>query len=90
MVQVQAMACGLPLIATTNTGAADLVSDGEQGFIIPIRNISALKEKILYMYQHEAERQRMASAALAQAQRFTWDAYGERAVAAYARMLNGK
>ena len=90
MVQVQAMACGLPLIATTNTGAADLVSDGEQGFIIPIRNISALKEKILYMYQYEAERQRMATAALAQAQRFTWDAYGERAVAAYARMLNGK
>jgi glycosyltransferase involved in cell wall biosynthesis len=90
MVQVQAMACGLPLIATTNTGIADLVSDGEQGFIIPIRNINVLKEKILYMYQHEAERQRMATAALAQAQRFTWDAYGERAVAAYARVLDVK
>lgn len=90
MVQVQAMACGLPLIATTNTGAADLVTDGEQGFIIPIRNIGALKEKILYMYEHDAERQRMASAALAQAQRFTWDAYGERAVSEYARVLNVK
>ena len=88
MVQVQAMACGLPLIATTNTGAADLVADGEQGFIIPIRNIDVLKEKILYMYQHEAERQRMATAALAQARRFTWDAYGERAVSEYARVLN--
>ncbi len=90
MVQVQAMACGLPLIATTNTGAADLVTDGEQGFIIPIRSVNALKEKVLYMYEHAAERQRMADAALAQARRFTWDAYGERAVAKYASVLNEK
>ena len=90
MVQVQAMACGLPLIATTNTGAADLVTDGEQGFIIPIRSVNALKEKVLYMYEHAAERQRMGGAALAQARRFTWDAYGERAVAKYASVLNEK
>ena len=90
MVQVQAMACGLPLIATTNTGAADLVTDGEQGFIIPIRSVNALKEKVLYMYEHAAERQRMGGAALAQARRFTWDAYGERAVEKYASVLNGK
>ena len=90
MVQVQAMACGLPLVATTNTGAADLVTDGEQGFIIPIRSVNALKEKVLYMYEHAAERQRMAGAALAQARRFTWDAYGERAVAKYASVLNEK
>ncbi len=90
MVQVQAMACGLPLIATTNTGAADLVTDGEQGFIIPIRSVNALKEKVLYMYEHAAKRQRMAGAALAQARRFTWDAYGERAVAKYASVLNEK
>ncbi len=90
MVQVQAMACGLPLIATTNTGAADLDTDGEQVIIIPIRSVNALKEKVWYKYEHAAERQRMAGAALAQARRCTWDANGERAVAKYASVLNEK
>ena len=52
MVQAQAMACGLPVICTTNTGGADLVRDGRDGFILPIRDVDALKEKILYFYEN--------------------------------------
>ena len=52
MVLVQAMACGLPVITTTNTGAADAVREGRDGFIIPIRDVAALKEKILYFYEN--------------------------------------
>ena len=33
MVQPQAMACGLPIICTTNSGGEELVDDGENGFI---------------------------------------------------------
>ena len=52
MILVQAMACGLPVITTTNTGGADIVRDGRDGFIIPIRDVAALKEKILYFYEN--------------------------------------
>ena len=47
MVQAQAMACGVPVIATENTGAADLFNDGVEGFIVPIRDAGAIREKIL-------------------------------------------
>ena len=52
MVQAQAMACGLPVICTTNTGGADLVREGRDGFILPIRDVEAIKEKILYFYEN--------------------------------------
>src|SRR5665647_3403108 len=52
MVQAQAMACGLPVICTTNTGGADLVREGQDGFILPIRDVDAIKEKILYFYEN--------------------------------------
>ena len=39
MVQAQAMACGLPVICTTNTGGSEIVDDDISGYIIPIRNI---------------------------------------------------
>ena len=36
------------MICTTNTGGADIVRDGLDGFIVPIRDVEALKEKILF------------------------------------------
>ena len=38
LVQAQALACGCPVIGTRHTGAEDLFSDGNEGFIVPIRN----------------------------------------------------
>lgn len=45
-VVAEAMACGKPVIVTENTGAADLVRDGENGFIVPIRDTNAILEKL--------------------------------------------
>lgn len=54
MVLLQAMACGLPLVCTTNTGGEDLLTEnGKEGFVIPIKDVEAIKEKILYLYQNQ-------------------------------------
>lgn len=88
MVQPQAMACGLPVIATTNTGGEDIIRDGLDGFIIPIRDVEALKEKILYFYEHPEERARMGASAKARvSQDFTWEDYGDKMVREYERIL---
>jgi len=52
MVQAQAMACGLPVIHTTNTGGGDIVRNGIDGFCVPFRDVEALKEKILFFYSN--------------------------------------
>jgi len=44
---VEAMACGVPAIASKNGGIVDIVKDGENGFLFEINNKKQLKEKIL-------------------------------------------
>src|SRR5260370_22682926 len=46
LVQGQAMACGCPVLATTATGAEDLFTNGQQGFIVPDRDVDALTQKM--------------------------------------------
>jgi glycosyltransferase involved in cell wall biosynthesis len=88
MVQPQAMACGLPVIHTTNTGGEDIVRDGVDGFCVPIRDVEALKEKILFFYENPDRRSEMANNALEQARKsLSWDDYGEKIVAAYQAAL---
>lgn len=86
LVQPQAMACGLPLICTTNTGGEDLITnDGEEGFVINIRDTEALKEKLLYLYQNPEVCYEMGQKAkLKVSEGFTWDDYGNR----YVEILN--
>jgi glycosyltransferase involved in cell wall biosynthesis len=84
LVQAQAMACGLPIIATINTGAEDLFTDGAEGFIVPIRNPEAIREKVLYLYENPDLRDRMAAAALSRVRALGgWDTYGERITDCY-------
>lgn len=77
MVQPQAMACGLPVICTTNTGGEDLVRDGVDGFVVPIRSIDALKEKLELLYANSQLTVCMGDAARQRAlQKFSWGKYG--------------
>ncbi|MFA5776874.1 MAG: glycosyltransferase [Parcubacteria group bacterium] len=47
----EAMACGLSVICTENSGS--IIRNGIDGFIIPIRNTEAIKEKILFFYNNQ-------------------------------------
>jgi len=81
MVVPQAMACSLPVIVTENVGAADLVTAGKTGFVIPIRDVESLKEKLLFLYENPDLGQEMGEAAsLAVKIGHTWDDYGDRLV----------
>ncbi|HXN12299.1 MAG TPA: glycosyltransferase family 4 protein [Candidatus Acidoferrales bacterium] len=88
LVQAQAMACGVPVIATENTGAADLFTDGMEGFIVPIRDAGAIREKLLTLYENPTMREQMGEAALARVRKIGgWNDYGERAADYYRHAL---
>lgn len=82
MVQPQAMACGLPLIISTNTGGSDLISEqGKEGYIIPIRDVERLKEILLELYNNPEKLAKMSQDAQKRVEKgFTWDDYGDRYV----------
>ncbi|MFA6407401.1 MAG: glycosyltransferase family 4 protein [Candidatus Paceibacterota bacterium] len=91
MVLLQAMACGLPVICTTNTGGEDIVRNGLDGFIIPIRSENAIKEKLLYFYENSDKAKEMGKSAKQRVSSgFTWDDYGKRMIAEYKRILTLK
>lgn len=87
MVIPQAMACGLPVICTTNTGGADIIRDEKEGFIIPIRDVEALQAKIVYLYKHEDKRKQMSEMALQRVKGFTWDVYGRNMINQYKKII---
>lgn len=78
LVQAQAMACGVPVIATENTGAEDLFTDGVEGFIVPARSPEAIREKLEWMMDNADARDGMAAAAIERVKNLGgWDAYGD-------------
>lgn len=78
MVIPQMLACGIPVIATTNTGAADLINPGENGYVVPIRDATQIAEHITYLYRHPEKLAQMQQRAAAGTADLTWDAYGRR------------
>ena len=41
---LEAMACGVPVICTHNTGGADVITNGQDGFVLPIRAVDGVTE----------------------------------------------
>ena len=60
-VVMEAMASGLPVITTQN--AKSLLKDGENGFVVPIRDPKAIKEKIEFLYYNPKLMEKMAKKA---------------------------
>jgi len=87
----QAMACGLPIVATENTGADDLITDGVEGFIVPIRSVEAIREKVLFLYGQPEAAKAMGRAALQRVgQLGGWNKYGEAVIGCYLNRVNGR
>ena len=64
---VEAMAAGLPVIATAAGGLVEVVADGETGLLVPPRNPEALANAIRRLLTDESLRRRMGAAARARA-----------------------
>ena len=72
----EAMACGLPVIITENCGAK--IRNGVDGFVVPIRDVDALKKKILLLYQDRKLRESMGRNASEYVRNLTWEGYRQR------------
>ena len=57
-----------PVIATVNSGGADLFQDGREGFLVPIRDPAALADRMQRLVDDPGLRARMSEAAVARSQ----------------------
>lgn len=77
LVQAQALACGLPVVASPPTGCEDLYTDGVEGFILPSRTPDAIADALGRLADEPGLRERMSEAARRRVAAIGgWEAYG--------------
>jgi len=62
-VLLEAMACGLPVVATNVGGNSDLIQDGHNGLLIPPRDSISLTKALLELIENEELAQRLGKQA---------------------------
>ena len=80
----EALASGLPVVTTFNSGS--VVRDGIEGYVVPVQDPDAIKEKIESLYYNIPLRKKMGMAARLRAETFSWEAYKERVAGIYKKI----
>jgi len=89
MVILQAMAAGLPVIATTATGLPDTDPDGRAGWALPPGDVDALADTLAAaLADGEGRRNKGGEARRLVEAGWSWEDYGARAMDAYRRLAS--
>lgn len=85
---VEAMACGVPVIVTRNVGMADLVTDGEEGYIVEPFEPEPIAAGLERLYRGPKLAADMGVAAARTAHRIgSWKSYADRVLALHRTLL---
>jgi glycosyltransferase involved in cell wall biosynthesis len=58
---IEAMSMGLPVVGTDVEGIRELIRDGTNGFLVPVDDVEALKQKLLFLLHDEVLRKTLGS-----------------------------
>ena len=73
------MECGVPVVSyKCPCGPKDIISDGKDGFLVPLENEQMMANRICQLIEDEELRQRMGAAAKEKAQRYHVDEIAKR------------
>lgn len=87
LVVLEALASGLPVVATRTGGAADLIADGANGYLVEPNDPIALAQAWLAAVGDAARWVRLADAARATARPYTWEKAAEQTAALYGELV---
>lgn len=81
---MEAMACGTPVVCSRVGGMAEVVVDGETGYLVPPSDPAALGERLRRLLDDPAHAAALGAAARRRiVERFTWEQVARRCLAAY-------
>lgn len=81
LVVTEALSQGLPVITTSHTCGPDVLTEGEDGFIVPIRDPQSIAEKLELLHRDRERLAAMSVAARKKAETLTWESYRQGVVA---------
>lgn len=76
LVLLEAMSQGMAVIATPNTAGPDIISNGEDGVIVPIRDAEAICATLTKLHENRDWLDSIRERAIEKAGQFTWGQYG--------------
>ena len=87
---LEAMACGLPVITTTNNGASESIKEGEDGFILKTREPDELAKRIDELKSFPSLMTSMGKLAAEKAKNYTVEKHVSSVLELYERVRNGR
>jgi glycosyltransferase involved in cell wall biosynthesis len=81
LVVLEALAQGIPVITTANSGTSDVIIDGKSGFLVPVRSTDAICEALELLYRDRELLEYMKREALKVARSSGWDSYRRKLLA---------
>jgi glycosyltransferase involved in cell wall biosynthesis len=87
MALLEAMSFGLAPIATPVGGIPDVLSDGENGFLVPVEEPKMLADAMLRLAEDEGLRHRLGRAARASVEPYSAEGYAEALIEIYQSLL---
>jgi glycosyltransferase involved in cell wall biosynthesis len=87
---VEAMALGLPVVATAVGGIPDVVTDGECGRLVGPEDVDALAAALIELGRDPALRRKLGEAAVRRAEAFSTAVASEKLLAVYATLVRAK
>jgi glycosyltransferase involved in cell wall biosynthesis len=87
LVLVEAMACGLPVVACASHGPAAIVADGKTGWLVPPDGVDALTDALLAAASDCEERRARGERACAESRRYAWPTIAHRLASLYEELL---
>ena len=89
-VTLEAMACGLPVVAAVATGSQSLVDDRTSGRLIRPGAVHQFAEALREYIQQQSLRAQHGAAGEARARDFSWDAINQAVADTYLRLIRLK
>jgi glycosyltransferase involved in cell wall biosynthesis len=78
LVIVEAMATGIPVIASTHSGGPDIIREGREGFLLEPDDVDGLADRLETLRADRIRAAAMGAAAAERAREFSWDAHAQR------------
>lgn len=85
---LEAMACGLPIVGSDISGIKEVVTHGQNGFLVPPRDPKALANAILTLLEDDRLRRRLGSNARdLMTRKYSWDIIIDRLAEVYSKAI---
>ncbi len=86
---LEAMSCGVPVIATNVGGLPELIEPGESGYLFPLRDVEAMAHQAIKLLSDPAQKAKLKAGARKRAEQFSEQTIVDAYESLYRRVLAG-